>query len=301
MDAGVAAEGAAPVEPMTEERKAFLKEALAEVCRGQVEEVEHIKQCLEILHKEEKSESGKEGEDAEDEAERESAFKVITELCENLDNARDLMVLGGLDLCFSRYLGHVKSGLRWRAAELVACCAQNMPEVQVHLLKIGVLPKLLQMTDSDPDPTARVKAFYAVSCLVREQEAGLKAFLTLDGFSVLTRCMQSENERLRTKSSFLLLNLLRSHPEEKDTVISMGMVQQLVAVLRTPHSSVHEHILGAICCLVEDCPKGLKECRNPTLALEELLKQRIKELGGKEEWQEELDFCESLEMTCFRG
>ncbi|XP_062264660.1 hsp70-binding protein 1 [Platichthys flesus] len=301
MDAGVAAEGAAPVEPMTEERKAFLKEALAEVCRGQVEEVEQIKQCLEILHKEEKSESGKEGEDAEDEAERESAFKVITELCENLDNARDLMVLGGLDLCFSRYLGHVKSGLRWRAAELVACCAQNMPEVQVHLLKIGVLPKLLQMTDSDPDPTARVKAFYAVSCLVREQEAGLKAFLTLDGFSVLTRCMQSENERLRTKSSFLLLNLLRSHPEEKDTVISMGMVQQLVAVLRTPHSSVHEHILGAICCLVEDCPKGLKECRNPTLALEELLKQRIKELGGKEEWQEELDFCESLEMTCFRG
>ncbi|XP_060946168.1 hsp70-binding protein 1 [Limanda limanda] len=300
MDAGVAAEGAAPAEPMTEERKAFLKEALAEVCRGQADEVEQIKQCLEILHKEEKSGSGGEGEGAEDEAERESAFKVITELCENLDNARDLMVLGGLDLCFSRYLGHAKSVLRWRAAELVACCAQNMPEVQVYLLKIGVLPKLLEMTDSDSDPTARVKAFYAVSCLVREQEAGLKAFLTLNGFSVLTRCMQSENERLRTKASFLLLNLLRSHPEEKATVVSMGMVQQLVAVLRTPHSSVHEHILGAICCLVEDCPQGLKECRDPTLALEELLKQRIKMLGGKEENQEEQDFCESLEMTCFR-
>lgn len=51
--------------------------------------------------------------------------------------------------------------------------------------------------------------------LVREQEAGLQAFLSHDGFSVLMRGMQSENEKLRTKSAFLLLNLLTSHPEQK--------------------------------------------------------------------------------------
>lgn len=51
--------------------------------------------------------------------------------------------------------------------------------------------------------------------LVREQEAGLQAFLSHDGFSVLMRGMQSENEKLRTKSAFLLLNLLMSHPEQK--------------------------------------------------------------------------------------
>lgn len=27
----------------------------------------------------------------------------------------------------------------------------------------------------------------------------------------------------------------------------MGMVQQLVSVLRTPNSSVHEHVLGVLC------------------------------------------------------
>lgn len=74
------------------------------------------------------------------------------------------MVLGGLELCISQYLCHAQSGLRWRAAELIACCAQNMPQVQVHLLSIGALPKLLQLTDSDPHPTVRVKALYAVSC-----------------------------------------------------------------------------------------------------------------------------------------
>lgn len=51
--------------------------------------------------------------------------------------------------------------------------------------------------------------------LVREQEAGLQAFLSHDGFSVLMRGIQSDSEKLRTKSAFLLLNLLTSHPEQK--------------------------------------------------------------------------------------
>lgn len=76
----------------------------------------------------------------------------------------DLMVLGGLDLSVSKYLSHDQSGLRWRAADLIASCAQNMPQVQVHLLGIGALPKLLKLAESDPHPTVRVKALFAVSC-----------------------------------------------------------------------------------------------------------------------------------------
>lgn len=295
-----AAEDAAPVEPMSEERKTWLRDALAEVCRGQMDEVEQMKQCLAVLRQEGMTGEEERGEDDDDDDdERESAFEMLSELCENLDNARDLLTLGGLDLCVSQYLCHAQSGLRWRAAELLASCAQNMPQVQVHLLSIGTLPKLLQLTDSDPHPTVRVKALYAVSCLVREQDTGLQAFLSHDGFSVLMRGMQSENEKLRTKSAFLLLNLLTSHPEQKDTVVSMGMIQQLVSVLRTPHSPFHEHVLGALCCLVEDFPPGLKDCRNPALGLEELLRQRVKELKGKDESQEELDFCERLRVVCF--
>ncbi|XP_017283587.1 hsp70-binding protein 1 [Kryptolebias marmoratus] len=302
VDAGSSSEGPAPVEPMSEERKTWLREALSEMCKGQMDEVEQMKRCLAVLDKtgEKEQDDGEEEED-EEEDERESAFEMLSELCENLDNARDFMILGGLELCVSRYLCHVQSGLRWRAAQLIASCAQNMPQVQDHLLQIEVLPKLLQLTDSDPNPTVRVKALYAVSCLVREQEAGLQAFVAHDGFSVLMRGMQSENEKLRTKSAFLLLNLLNSHPEHKDTVVSMGMVQQLVSVLRTPHSPFHEHVLGALCCLVEDFPQGLKDCRNPALGLEELLKQRATDLQGKEESQEEFDFCERLRLQCFSG
>ncbi|KAM6904898.1 hsp70-binding protein 1 [Xenentodon cancila] len=304
VEAGSAADGPAPAEPMSEERKTWLREALSEMCKGQLDEVEEIKQCLAVLHKDEISENEGDGEEEREEGdddERESAFEMLSELCENLDNARDFMILGGLQLCVSRYLCHAQSGLRWRAADLIASCAQNMPQVQEHLLDIGVLPKLLQLTDSDPQSTVRVKALYAVSCLVREQEAGLQAFLACDGFSVLMRGMQSENEKVRTKSAFLLLNLLTSHPEQKETVVSMGMVQQLVSVLRMPHSPFHEHVLGALCCLVEDFPQGLEDCKNPTLGLEEVLRQRAKDLQGKDESQEELEFCERLIRMCFHG
>lgn len=37
--------------------------------------------------------------------------------------------------------------------------------------------------------------------------------------------------------------------------------------------------------LVEDCPQGLKDCREPSLGLEGLLRQRARELQGKEESQ----------------
>lgn len=301
VDAGSASDGPAPTEPMSEERKVWLQQALAEIGKGQMSEVEQMKQCLAVLRQEGPSERDGEDREEEDDNEQEAAFEILSDLCENLDNARDLMVLGGLDLAVSKYLCHDQSGLRWRAADLIASCAQNMPQVQVHLLGIGALPKLLKLAESDPHPTVRVKALFAVSCLVREQEAGLKAFLSHDGFSVLMRGMQAENEKLRTKSAFLLLNLLTSHPEQKDAVVSMGMVQQLVSVLRTPHSPVHEHVLAALCCLAEDCGQALRDCRNPSLDLEEFLNQRSKELKGKEESEEELEFCERLRTVCFRG
>ncbi|XP_058261369.1 hsp70-binding protein 1 isoform X2 [Hemibagrus wyckioides] len=267
------------------------------MCKGQLDEVEQMKRCVSVLIQDQ----AEEREDEEEEDEKEAALETLCDLCDNLDNARDLMKLGGLEVCMSRCVCHTEAGVRWRAAELLACCAQNMPEVQLYLLQQGALHTLLQLTDHDTHPTVRVKTLYAVSCLVREQEVGLRDFLSHDGFSVLMRGMQSDCEKLRTKSAFLLLNLLTSHPEHRDTVLSMGMVQQLVAVLRSPHSSVHEHVLGVLCCLVEDSERGVCDCRDPSLGLEELLNQRIQELQGREESQEEVEFCQRLRAACFRA
>uniref|UniRef100_A0A3B3QBZ6 Hsp70-binding protein 1 n=1 Tax=Paramormyrops kingsleyae TaxID=1676925 RepID=A0A3B3QBZ6_9TELE len=297
VEAGSASDGPAPQQAMSEERKAWLREALADICKGQQDEVEQMKQCLSILWRTTARES-QEHKEEEEEEETEGALELLSELCENLDNARDLMVLGGLDLCVSRCLSHAQGGIRWRAAQLLASCAQNMAEVQCYLLRQGTLATLLQLIDCDPHPTVKVKALYAVSCLVREQEEGLRVFLSHDGFSVLMRGMQSDSEKLRTKSAFLLLNLLSAHPEHRDAVLSMGMVQQLVSVLRSPHSSFLEHVLGVLCCLVDGSDRGVSDCRDPALGLEELLKHRALELKGKEECQEELADTGALQLCC---
>ncbi|MBN3300543.1 HPBP1 protein, partial [Amia calva] len=310
VEASSASEGNPPPEPMSEERQQWLRSVLADMCQGGMDEVTQMKECLSVLRSE-----GGGGEGEGDGGEKEAALDLLCELCENMDNARDLMSLGGLEVCVGACLGAQGAGLRCRGAGLLAVCCQNHPEVQLHALALGALPTLLTLADTDPSTTVKVKALYAVSCLVREQEAGVRDFLSHDGFSVLMRGMQAETgssgakeegregakeeDRLRTKSAFLLQSLLTSHPEHRDTLVSMGMVQQLVSLLRPPRCPFHEHVLGALCCLVNGFPRGMAACRDPALHLEELLNDRARQLKGKEECQEELEFCEQLLRSCF--
>lgn len=55
-----------------------------------MDEVEHMKRCLAVLRRDEMGEKEEADDDDDDEEEdgRESAFEMLSELCENLDNAR---------------------------------------------------------------------------------------------------------------------------------------------------------------------------------------------------------------------
>ncbi|XP_039100169.1 hsp70-binding protein 1 isoform X2 [Hyaena hyaena] len=287
-----------PPEPMSEERRQWLQEAMSAAFRGQREEVEQMKNCLRVLSQPAPSLAG-EADLAADQQEREGALELLADLCENMDNAADFCQLSGMHLLVGRYLEAGPAGLRWRAAQLIGTCSQNVAAIQEQVLGLGALRKLLRLLDRDASDLVRVKALFAISCLVREQEAGLLQFLRLDGFSVLMRAMQQQVQKLKVKSAFLLQNLLVGHPEHKGTLCSMGMVQQLVALIRTEHSPFHEHVLGALCSLVTDFPQGVRECREPELGLEELLRHRVQLLQQHEEYQEELEFCEKLLQTCF--
>ncbi|KAG8568018.1 hypothetical protein GDO81_013865 [Engystomops pustulosus] len=263
------------------------------VFSGQTDEVQQIKECLKELSRETNDEDGKER--------KETALELLADLCENLDNASDFCKLGGMDLMLNRYLSCPEAELRWRAADLIGICSQNVPVVQETALSLGAVDKLLKLLDLDGNETVRIKALFAISCLVREQESGLAEFVKLDGFSVLMRAMQTDIMKLKMKSAFLLQNLLMSHPEHKSTLCSMGMVQQLISLLRTEHSPFHEHVLSALCSMATDFPQGVEECRVPQLAFEELLKHRCQLVQKQEEYQEELEYCESLLKICFKN
>nr|XP_030707189.1 hsp70-binding protein 1 isoform X2 [Globicephala melas] len=235
-----------PPEPMSEERRQWLQEAMSAAFRGQREEVEQMKNCLRVLSQPTTPSAG-EAELAADQQEREGALELLADLCENMDNAADFCQLSGMHLLVGRYLEAGPAGLRWRAAQLIGTCSQNVAAIQEQVLGLGALRKLLRLLDRDPCDAVRVKALFAISW----------------------------------------------------TLCSMGMVQQLVALVRTEHSPFHEHVLGALCSLVTDFPQGVRECREPELGLEELLRHRCQLLQQHEEYQEELEFCEKLLQTCF--
>uniref|UniRef100_UPI00398EFC5B hsp70-binding protein 1 isoform X2 n=1 Tax=Pristiophorus japonicus TaxID=55135 RepID=UPI00398EFC5B len=291
VEAGSVGDTAPELHPMTEDRRQWLQEALSDAFNGQLDEVKQIKDCLQILDTSD--------DDTSEEGRRWNALDTVSDLCENLDNARDFCKLAGMQLVVTNFLECPDPELRWRTAHLIGTCSQNNPFVQEHVLSLGAMPKLLDLLNSDNSEMVRIKALFAVSCLVREQEAGLLEFVEHDGFSVLMRAMQSGIEKLKVKAAFLLQNLLISSPEHKDVLCSMGMVQQLVSLIQTEHDAFHEHVLGALCSLVTNFPRGVKQCQEPELCLEEILIERLRLLKDQEEFQEELEFCEQLLRTCF--
>ncbi|PNJ03010.1 HSPBP1 isoform 7, partial [Pongo abelii] len=75
-----------PPEPMSEERRQWLQEAMSAAFRGQREEVEQMKSCLRVLSQPMPPTAG-EAEQAADQQEREGALELLADLCENMDNA----------------------------------------------------------------------------------------------------------------------------------------------------------------------------------------------------------------------
>ena len=70
-----------------------------------------------------------------------------------------------------------------------------------------------------------------------------------------------------------------------DTLCDMGMIEQLINLLRCEQAAYHEHLVRALVNLVTDHCRSLEECRRSELTLYNLLKQLFSDLQGKPEFQ----------------
>lgn len=69
-----------------------------------------------------------------------------------------------MHLLVGRYVEARPAGLRWRAAQLIGTCSQNVAAIQEQALGLGALRKLLRLLDRDACDSVRVKALFAISC-----------------------------------------------------------------------------------------------------------------------------------------
>ncbi|XP_068785296.1 hsp70-binding protein 1 [Struthio camelus] len=281
---------AEPREPLSDERREWLGAAVAAALGGVGGESEQLRRCLRLLREPQA--------EAEAESSPEHVLELLAELCESLDNATELCALGGLETA-AGLLEDARAPVRTAAARLVGACGQNLPGAAGRALALGCLPALLRRLRAEPEPGARRAALFALSCLLRARAEGLEQFERLGGLPALLEAACGPPPPLRAKAAFLLHSLLRQHPRLKEPLCRMGTVPRLVALLRAEPDAGHEHVLGVLCSLATDFAPGAQECRAPELGLERLLRERSRLLRGREECQEELEFCEQLLLLCF--
>lgn len=200
------------------------------------------------------------------------AIGVLTDLCEQIDYAKDFAKLDGFSI-FKPLVGCIHEELIVKACELIAALAQNNPICQDMAMKTNLLERLLQFIDVKDSQTqthikARSYALYAISSIIRSNQEVRTYFETkLDGLSVLLNILDykpidqpsSGNEhnkispfiywwrKLRIRSVFLFRTLCQESPYAAKFFFKKQATRQLTNQLKNPHDpEIREHLLHAL-------------------------------------------------------
>ncbi|KAH9373477.1 hypothetical protein HPB48_009522 [Haemaphysalis longicornis] len=273
------------------ERKKWLEEAMASMTVSPVEEMQKNLKMIQDTLDQEKETAGGQVPSEETCSTLESAIENITEYVGSIDCAKVRAC------CF---FGHLVPGLcqpPQSAWPLIAELVQNNPYCQQP--NIQHLKRLLQLVDTAGEEAVRLKALYAVSCLVRHNLPAYLEFEKEDGFSVLLRALQSDTSKLKAKACFLLSSLCSQQEKSRGTLIGMGFVEQLAVLLQQEQGPHREHLLATLDTLVSECPSAREECRRPELHLEDTLRNSLAAVADHDEFREECEHCTHILAQCF--
>ncbi|XP_058818721.1 hsp70-binding protein 1 [Topomyia yanbarensis] len=271
------------LEPMDEERRRFLEEALKSLTVDVVQEIEKAMRTL--------------LDTASAEEDKAEAIETIIDFVQDIDAANDFFKVGGSSI--------IQPGLDSQNVEvctgtlrLVAELAQNNPFCQQRLLEANVLPRLIELLSGEASVASQ--AMHAVSCMVRHYEPCLAAFIAIGGLECILGCIQTDNEKLRIKSSFLMSNLCTEFAAVRDEFIKLNAVERVAASIRPSkdYEPKLETALSTLCVLTEN-EEAVRRCQNASLKLKSKLESVQKLNNGKEECQEQIEYSNILLKRCF--
>ncbi|KAM7292581.1 hsp70-binding protein 1 [Ixodes scapularis] len=284
----------APTGEMDPERRKWLDDALSEMTISPVEEMQkNLKMIRDTLDQVNESALPPSEEAC---STLQSALENIVEYVCSIDCANDFHKIGGFEV-LDPLLHFPNAVVCSKTSALIAELVQNNPYCQREAA--GHLKTLLKLIDTAEDENVRIKALYAVSCMVRHNLPGYLEFEKQNGLAVLMRTLQSNVLRLKAKACFLLSSLCSQQTESRETLLQMGFVEQLAALLRHEQGPHREHLLGTLATLVTECASARDECRRPELQLEATLRECVGSASGREECREERDHCALILATCF--
>ncbi|KAJ8956278.1 hypothetical protein NQ318_015014, partial [Aromia moschata] len=256
------------VQPMDEESKKFLEEALKSLT---IDVVQLLQKQIRILKKVEQVTA------RDDVSEYLKALDMILEYVDNID--------------FANVPAPQAQGGRLRTA------CHPLPEQP--LLPAGhpgqrFVPKLLEMIEKDPNPQVVVKALYALSGIVRANEEGYNQLVHYNGLVVLLDTLKQRNDKFISKTAFLLTSLCKQHPDLRSRLVFLDYVPVLIQLISSPRSPSHEHALALLVTIVEENSAAEAECKNPKYNLKDVLQRYNRIVRNQEEYWEEEQYCKRL-------
>lgn len=247
------------------------------------------------------------------EEEQNSAIEHILDYADNIDNANDFCKIGGMPVILSRLdPNQTYDSVKSNSASLIAELAQNNPFCQSKLLELDALNLLLPLLSND---TVCVNALRAISSLSRNFEPTTTLLIEMGGLECLVGCLQSNNDRLKIQTSFLLRALCLENPELAgkihisnrfilpinnylsfiyiDKLTHMNAINLIASqiVVQGEYSAQLEATLSLIHLLASSSELASNRCCLPELHLQTKCNEIIQLCESKPECQEITQYC----------
>uniref|UniRef100_A0A670Y876 Nucleotide exchange factor SIL1 n=1 Tax=Pseudonaja textilis TaxID=8673 RepID=A0A670Y876_PSETE len=224
-----------------------------------------------------------------------------------VDNAKDLLSLGGLQLLING-LNSSEPLMKEYASFVLGAALSSNPRVQVAAIQGGALQKLLVILATDQSLAVKKKALFALSSMLRHFPYAQQQFLKLGGLQVLRNlCTEKGMEILYIRTVTLLYDLvvekLRAEMSRDEAggktqqysqvnlmpaIVEQGWCTIISNLLRAPEHDSREKVLKTVHVLLAFCKDAYAgdPVLNHTLSL---LRQEYEELAEEERKEGEED------------
>ncbi|SGY48091.1 BQ5605_C001g00612 [Microbotryum silenes-dioicae] len=159
------------------------------------------------------------------------AWDDLEMLIEDIDNANDMQNLG-LWKPVVAHLTDDDTDVVMRACWVCGTAVQNNPKAQQAFLALDPLPTITSIITSASTPIGtRNKAMYCLSSTLKHSAPAVARFSELQGWNTLTQSLQDPSQVLRTKTAFLLSQLVSQSSSPKEMISSLRTSNTLSTLL----------------------------------------------------------------------
>jgi len=175
-------------------------------------------------------------------SEREGALEELQYHTEIIDNANDLIGLGGIPILIGG-LKDSSPSIQIISAWVLGTCAQNNPQFQKEVLKFDPLPHLLPLLQSD-NIEVKGKAIFTLSGILRNNvDQAFDAFEQLNGFEIMINSFDKENIPYNRKLAHVLNQLIQCKSSIKEILIESSSIQVILSMLKFDDVDLLEKVL----------------------------------------------------------